>query len=659
MEDIKQTMKKLVDELNEHSRRYYVEDNPTISDYEYDMLYRKLEYLESLYPDLVLPYSPTRRVGDAALSAFQKVEHEIPMQSLNDVFNFDELRAFDARVTEALNAPYTYVAELKIDGLSVSLEYENGLFVRGSTRGDGLIGEDITQNLKTINSIPMKLNEPVTVEVRGEVFMPKKAFLKLNAEREENEESLFANPRNAAAGSLRQLDSRITAKRNLDIFVFNVQKIEGIALTSHIESLKFLESLGFKINPETNLCKNVDEAIAAIENFGNMRGNLPYDIDGAVLKVDNLNQRKILGTTVKAPKWAAAYKFPPEQKETTVENITWQVGRTGVLTPAADLSPVFIAGSTVSRATLHNIDYIQEKDIRIGDRVLIQKAGDIIPEVVRVLTKKRTGDEVTVTAPKICPVCGAPVEREEGEAALRCTSLECPAQLARNIIHFASRDAMDIEGLGPAVVTQLLQAEKIKCVADLYDLTFEDLIDLEGFAELSANNLLKAIEISKQNDLFKLLFGLGIRHIGMKASKLLSLKFKSLDGIMSASAEELSAVNDIGEIMAESVVHFFSKEQNRIEINRLRNAGLNFNCLTTVTENEKVSGKTFVLTGTLPTLGRKEATELIEQAGGKVSGSVSKKTDYVVAGDEAGSKLTKAQNLGIPILNEDELKSLL
>ena len=659
MEDIKQTMKKLVDELNEHSRRYYVEDNPTISDYEYDMLYRKLEDLESLYPNLVLPYSPTRRVGDAALSAFQKVEHEIPMQSLNDVFNFDELHAFDARVTEALNAPYTYAAELKIDGLSVSLEYENGLFVRGSTRGDGLIGEDITQNLKTINSIPMKLNEPVTVEVRGEVFMPKKAFLKLNAEREENEESLFANPRNAAAGSLRQLDSRITAKRNLDIFVFNVQKIEGVVLTSHIESLKFLESLGFKINPETKLCKNVDEAIAAIENFGNMRGNLPYDIDGAVLKVDNLNQRKILGTTVKAPKWAAAYKFPPEQKETTVENIAWQVGRTGVLTPAADLSPVFIAGSTVSRATLHNIDYIQEKDIRIGDRVLIQKAGDIIPEVVRVLTEKRTGDEVTVTAPKICPVCGAPVEREEGEAALRCTSLECPAQLARNIIHFASRDAMDIEGLGPAVVTQLLQAEKIKCVADLYDLTFEDLIDLEGFAELSANNLLKAIEKSKQNDLFKLLFGLGIRHIGLKASKLLSLKFKSLDGIMSASAEELSAVNDIGEIMAESVVHFFSKEQNRIEINRLRNAGLNFNCLTTVTENEKVSGKTFVLTGTLPTLGRKEATELIELAGGKVSGSVSKKTDYVVAGDEAGSKLIKAQNLGIPILNEDELKSLL
>lgn len=659
MEDIKQTIKKLVDELNEHSRRYYVEDNPTISDYEYDMLYRKLEDLESLYPDLVLPYSPTRRVGDAALSAFQKVEHEIPMQSLNDVFNFDELRAFDARVAEALEAPYTYAAELKIDGLSVSLEYENGLFVRGSTRGDGLIGEDITQNLKTINSIPMKLKEPVTIEVRGEVFMPKKAFLKLNAEREENEESLFANPRNAAAGSLRQLDSRITAKRNLDIFVFNVQKIENVVLTSHIESLKFLESLGFKINPETKLCKNVDEAIEAIENFGNMRGKLPYDIDGAVLKVDNLNQREILGTTVKAPKWAAAYKFPPEQKETTVENITWQVGRTGVLTPAADLSPVFIAGSTVSRATLHNIDYINEKDIRVGDRVLIQKAGDIIPEVVRVLTEKRTGAETEVTPPAICPVCGAPVEREEGEAALRCTSLECPAQLARNIIHFASRDAMDIEGLGPAVVTQLLQAEKIKCVADLYDLTFEDLIDLEGFAEISANNLLKAIEKSKQNDLFKLLFGLGIRHIGLKASKLLSLKFKTLDGIMSASKEELSAVNDIGEIMAESVVHFFSKEQNRIEIGRLKNAGLNFNCLTTVTENEKVSGKTFVLTGTLPTLGRKEATELIEQAGGKVSGSVSKKTDYVVAGDEAGSKLTKAQSLGIPILNEDELKSLL
>ncbi len=659
MEDIQQKIHQLVEALNEHSRKYYVEDNPSITDYEYDMLYRQLEELEKEHPEYKLPYSPTQRVGDTTASGFEKVEHDVPMQSLNDVFSFEEVAAFDSRIANALNTSYAYVAELKIDGLSVSLEYENGVFVRGSTRGDGLIGEDITQNLKTINSIPMKLKQPIRIEVRGEVFMPKAEFLRLNKEREENGENLFANPRNAAAGSLRQLDSRITAQRKLDIFVFNIQKIEGVSLKRRSESLKFLADIGFKVNPLSKVCHNIHEAFDAIESFGKIRTQLSYDIDGAVLKVDDLKQREELGTTVKAPKWAAAYKFPPEQQETIVEDIVVQVGRTGVLTPAANLKPVYIAGSKVSRATLHNYDYILQKDIRVGDHVYIQKAGDIIPEVVRVITEKRTGEEKVFVMPDRCPACGGKVVQEPGEVALRCTGIECPAQLARNIIHFASRDAMDIEGMGPAIVEQLLKAKKISSIADIYQLQKQDLLDLEGFAELSSNNLIAAIENSKHNDLYKLLFGLGIRHIGLKASKILALRFKTLDNLAKASKEDLIAIDDVGETMADSLIMFFSQQQNQHEIECLQSAGVNMSLLTEVAQNANITGKTFVLTGTLPTLSRNEATAMIEANGGKVSSSVSKKTDYVVVGEDAGSKLKKAQELGISLITEAELRSLL
>jgi len=659
MNEIEKQIRELVDELNQHSYRYYVEDNPVISDYEYDMLYRKLEELEEQHPEFKLPYSPTSRVGDAPASAFTEVVHDVQMQSLNDVFSFDELMEFDKRVSNELDGEYTYVAELKIDGLSVSLEYENGLFVRGSTRGDGITGEDITSNLKTINSIPMKLSKPVSIEVRGEVYMPKSEFARINREREENGEKLFANPRNAAAGSLRQLDSRITADRKLDIFVFNVQKIEEVTFKLHSESLLYLKELGFKTNPLTKLCNTAEEAIDAIEKFGEVRSSLPYDIDGAVLKIDRLDQRESLGTTVKAPKWAVAYKFPPEQKETVVESIDVQVGRTGVLTPAANLTPVFVAGSTVSRATLHNIDFVNERDIRIGDHVLIQKAGDIIPEVVKVLKEKRTGNEIPFKMPDNCPVCGGKAVRENGEAAYRCTGIECPAQLSRNLIHFASRDAMDIEGMGPSVVQSLTEAGLIRTVSDIYNLEFEDLMNLDGFAAQSSNNLIAAIEKSKNNDLYKLIYGLGIRHIGLKASKLLSMKFRTMDAIINATYDELVSTDDFGDVMAESLVRFFEQEQNISEISKLAHKNVNMECLSEVKENANIAGKTFVLTGTLPTMGRKEATELIEQNRGKVSSSVSKKTDYVIAGEEAGSKLTKAETLGITILNEEQFKNLL
>ncbi len=659
METLKAKMKQLVEELNEHSRKYYVQDNPSISDYEYDMLYRKLEELEKKHPELILSYSPTQRVGDRVLSGFNKVTHDVQMQSLNDVFDFDELKEFDNRVNDALDTDYSYVAELKIDGLSVSLEYENGIFVRGSTRGDGIVGEDITQNLKTINSIPMKLKKPVNIEVRGEVFMPKSEFLNINMLREEEGEPLFANPRNAAAGSLRQLDSRITAKRNLDIFVFNVQKADETPYSTHSKSLEYLKELGFKINDETVVCKNADEVIEAVNSFGEKRQNLEYDIDGVVIKVDNLAQRDILGETVKAPKWAVAYKFPPEQKETKIESIDIQVGRTGVLTPAANLTPVFIAGSTVSRATLHNIDFITEKDIRVGDHVIIQKAGDIIPEIVKVLPQKRTSKEIPFSMPETCPVCGGKAVREDGVSAYRCTGLECPAQLMRNLIHFSSRDAMDIEGMGNAVVKQLMDEKLISSVSDIYKLKKEDLVVLEGFGEQSADNLISAIEKSKQNDLYKLLFGLGIRHIGLKASKVLALKFQNLDNILTASKEEFTDIDDIGEVMAESLINFFSQEQNLNELQLLKIAGVNTQSLTTIKENAEISGKIFVLTGTLESFSRSEATRLIEQNGGKVSSSVSKKTDFVVAGEEAGSKLDKANKLGVKVISEDNLKSLL
>lgn len=655
----KERITELVELLNKYAYMYYVEDVSVISDYEYDMLYRELEMLEDESPELILPYSPTQRVGDKPLTKFEPVHHDVPMQSLNDVFSFEELKDFDNRVSKSLEDEYKYSVEYKIDGLSVSLEYEDGLFVRGSTRGNGTDGEDITQNLKTIKSIPMKLNEPVTIEVRGEVFMPRKSFEKLNEERELYDQPLFANPRNAAAGSLRQLDSKITEKRNLDIFIFNIQKFDGFECDSHYEGLEYLKKLGFKINTENVVVSNIDDVVAVIEKFGNDRIDLSYDIDGVVVKVDSLKQREKLGTTVKAPRWAAAYKFPPEQKETILLDIELQVGRTGVITPNAVLKPVFVSGSLISRATLHNIDFITEKDIRIGDSVIIQKAGEIIPEVVRVLPDKRQGGAKTFVMPKFCPICNAEVVREEGEAAHRCTNIECPAQLERNIIHFASKEAMDIEGLGPAVIRQFIEAGFIKTVADFYTLKKEDILSLEGFKEKSVSNILNAIELSKNKNLSSLLFGLGIRHIGNKAAKVIANNFRTMDNIIAATKEQLCEINDIGEIMAESLVDFFKKEGNINEIEKLKAAGVNMTQFEEEGASDKLSGKTFVVTGTMETMTRDEIKNLIEKNGGKVTSSVSKKTDFVVAGENPGSKLDKANALGVEVLDEKAFAELL
>ncbi len=651
---------KLRKEIEEHNRNYYVLDNPTISDYEYDMLLRKLIELEEENPQFADENSPTKRVGGVALKEFEQVSHRVPMQSLGDVFSFDELMDFDKRVSQGLNGEkYEYVVEMKIDGLSVSLEYENGRFVKGSTRGDGLIGEDITENLKTIKSIPLVLSENVErLEVRGEVYMPQKSFEKLNEERKMSNEPLFANPRNAAAGSLRQLDSKITAKRNLDVFIFNIQDTSKTDIKTHTEGLDWLGSLGFKVSPRRNVFKTMKDAYDEILTIGQLRAELPFDIDGVVIKVNSLEQRIELGTTTKVPKWAIAYKFPAEQKETTVEDIVVQVGRTGVITPNAVLTPVRIAGSTVSRATLHNEDFIREKDLRIGDRVLVQKAGDIIPEVVSVLKEKRTGEEKIYEMPKVCPACGEELFREEGEAALRCTSTNCPAQKIRSIIHFASRGAMDIEGLGDAVVEQLVDEGLIENTADLFYLEYEELVKLERFADKSAQNLIDAINRAKKNPLDKLICGLGIRLIGSKGAKSIAQHFGNIDRIMEASVEEVSAIDDVGEKMAESLVHYFAESETQELIRRMKEKGVNM-----VAEEKTIGGvlegKTFVLTGTLPTLKRSEAQKLIEDNGGKTSGSVSKKTDYVLAGDEAGSKLDKAQALGVKIITENEFLEMI
>lgn len=652
MNNVKLEIENLVNELNEHAYKYYVLDNPDISDYEYDMKYARLVELEEQNPELILNYSPTQRVGDKPLESFASVTHVVQMQSLNDVFSFDELVKFDERIAKSI-ADYEYAVELKIDGLSVSLEYINGEFVRGSTRGDGIVGEDITNNLKTISSIPLKLTENIDIEVRGEVFMPKKSFENLNEYRELHELPLFANPRNAAAGSLRQLDPKVTAERNLDIFVFNVQSSE-VDFSVHSESLEYLKKLGFKTNPETAVCKNIDEVIAVIERFGELRSSLAYDIDGAVVKVNNLSQREILGETVKAPRWAVAYKYPPEKKETVVEDIEIKVGRTGVLTPNAVLKPVFVSGSLISRATLHNEDYILQKDIRIGDTVVIQKAGDIIPEVVEVVTKKRTGNETSFIMPSKCPSCGSDVVREAGEAAHKCQNMECPAQLLRNIIHFVSKDAMDISGLGEAIIKTFVDKSIIKGAADLYYVDFYEIANIEGFGEKSATNLIEAIEKSKSNDLYRLLFALGIPHVGQVAAKKICNVYKNMESIMNATTEELAKIDDIGEVIARSLVNFFGNENNISEIERLKTAGINMVKIETEKSSDLLTGKTFVLTGTLPTLSRNEAKKLIEDNGGKVSSSVSKKTDYVLLGEEAGSKLLKAQELGISLLSEEE-----
>ena len=649
----RQRAEQLREELNYHSRKYYVEDSPEIDDYEYDMMMRELKAIESEFPELVTPDSPTVRVGGSADGMFEKVEHTVRMESLQDAFSTEEIKAFDSRVRETQSDVH-YVVEPKIDGLSVSLEYVDGVFTRGSTRGDGDVGEDVTANLRTVRSIPLKLKTALPfLEVRGEVYMPKSVFASLVRGQELRGEKPFKNPRNAAAGSLRQKDPKITAGRGLDIFVFNVQQIDGEELTSHKQSLDFLRSQGFKTVPFYNRFDNIGDVLSEIHRIGEIRSGLEFDIDGAVIKVDDFSQRSALGSTSKFPKWAVAFKYPPEEKNTKLVDIEINVGRTGVLTPTAVLEPVLVAGSTVSRATLHNQDFISEKDIRIGDSVVIRKAGDIIPEVVRVAEREEGAEPYAL--PGICPSCGAAVVREEDEAAVRCVNPECPAQLLRNIIHFCSRDAMDIEGLGEALAEKFVSCGLISNVADIYDITAQQIMSLEGHQEKSAGNLIDAIEKSKQNDLSRLLFALGIRHIGQKAGKLLAQQFGDIDSIISAGRQDIAAIDGFGDIMAESTVQFFSMPQTLDLIDRLKAAGVNMKSLTERKAEAKFAGLTFVLTGTLPTLSRSEATKIIEDLGGKASSSVSKKTSYVVAGEEAGSKLKKAQDLGIPIISQDDL----
>ena len=653
----REELEALRQELVRANYEYYVQDAPTMSDYDYDHKLRRLEELEAAHPEWITPDSPTQRVGGQVSEGFQEVRHRVPLESLQDVFSMEELVEFDQRVREAVQ-DVSYTVEPKVDGLSVALEYENGLFVRGATRGDGLVGEDVTENLRTIRSIPLRLPEALPrLIVRGEVYMPRTVFAQLNEAREQNGEPLFANPRNAAAGSLRQLDPKIAAARRLDAVLFNVQYVEGRSFETHSESLGFLEQMRFRVIPR-KVCASIKEAQEEVAAIGARKGDYPYDIDGAVVKVNSLSERTALGSTAKFPRWAAAFKYPPEQKEAQVLDIQVQVGRTGVLTPKASLSPVRLAGTTVTSASLHNQDYITEKDIRIGDTVLVQKAGEIIPEVVRVVKEKRLSDSVPYHLPDHCPVCGAPVARDVDGAAIRCTGAECPAQLLRNLTHFASRDAMDIEGLGPAVVEALVNAGLVKAPGDLYHLQAEKVAQLERMGKKSAENLLAAIERSKENDLSRLLFAFGIRQVGQKAAKVLAVRFGTLDALRAATVEELTAVDDIGEITARSLVDWLHSPQAEHLIATLKEAGVNMTSSVQIA-GDKLAGKTFVLTGTLQRFSRSEAGERIEALGGKVSSSVSKKTSYVVAGEEAGSKLTKAQSLGIPVLTEEEFLTLL
>ena len=647
------------------SNKYYDEDNPEVSDYEYDMTMNKLKELEKEFPDLITKDSLTQKVGGHVKEGFEKVEHEVPMQSLQDIFSFSELEEFKDRVYKSAKEnkfaedEVKFVVETKIDGLSASLEYKEGKFVRGATRGNGLIGEDVTENLKTIKSIPKELSEPINIIVRGEVFIGKKEFEKMNEERELNEEKTFANARNAAAGSLRQLDQKIAKQRPLDIYIFNVQKIEGREFESHYEELNYLKKLGFNVNPVLISCNNIPEAIEAIEKIGEDREKLTFGIDGAVIKVDNLKLREKMGTTSKVPRWAIAYKYPPEKKETKLEDIVCQVGRTGAITPMAILNPVKVAGSTISKTTLHNEDFIKEKDIRVGDTIVVQKAGDVIPEILEVKKEKRKGTEVIFEMPKVCPVCGAPVIREEGEAVSRCIGIECPAKLIRNIIHFVSRDCMNIDGLGDKIIEQLIEKNLISNIADIYFLEFEDIATLKKNGKKFTQNLIDAINNSKNNDLYRLIAALGIRHIGVKAAKTLARKYKTMENLMQASIESLAMTNDIGEISANSLYEFFRQEQTIDLIDRLKKAGVNMNVIETEEIDNRFEGKTFVLTGSLEQFSRKEASDLIEKHGGKVSSSVSKKTDYVLAGEEAGSKLTKAQSLGVEIITEEQFKEMM
>ena len=649
LEQAQQRILELRRVIEYNNRLYYDQDAPELEDFEYDALNRELKELEAQFPQLITPDSPTQHVGGTPSGKFAKVTHAVKMESLQDAFSYEELRDFDRRVRGEGISP-RYVVEVKIDGLSVSLEYENGAFVRGSTRGDGIVGEDVTKNLATIKNIPKKLlNAPEFLEVRGEVYMPHAAFEQLVEEQELNDKQPFKNPRNAAAGSLRQKDSKITASRGLSIFVFNIQQIRGKELHSHQESLDYVKQLGFVVSPRYHSFDNIDDAIAEIEAIGQMRGTLPFDIDGAVIKVDDFAQRGMLGSTNKFPRWAIAFKYPPEEKETELQQIDITVGRTGVLTPTAVFTPVQLAGTTVSRAILHNEDFIRQLDVRIGDRILVRKAGDIIPEVVAV-TQHKDGSE-PYQMPQVCPSCGAPAVHLEGEAALRCVNPECPAQALRNIIHFASRNAMDIDGLGKAVAAQLVSKGYVHSAADLYDLTEEQLMTLDKFKEKSARNLLNAIEASKENNLDKLLFGLGIRNIGEKAAASIAEHFRSMQAVREAGEEQLSEIDGFGAVMAQSVLAFFAKEGTEDLLGRLERAGVNMEWHGEE-KTDKLAGKTIVVTGTLPTLSRAEAEALITKNGGKASGSVSKKTAYVLAGEAAGSKLTKAQQLGIPVIDE-------
>lgn len=646
--------------LNQYSYEYYVLDQPSVPDAEYDRLLRELIELEEKFPDLKTPDSPTQRVGGAILDMFEKVEHSTPMLSLGNAFNEDDLRDFDRKVRQAVGDNYSYVCELKIDGLAVTLQYENGYFIKGATRGDGTIGEDITENLKTIKSIPLKIRKPIGIEVRGEAFMPKRSFERLNEAKEERGEEPFANPRNAAAGSLRQLDPKLAAKRNLDIFLYAIADLGETGVGSHSEGLDLLDELGFKTNKERKTCSNIEEVLAYIEEWTEQRPNLAYDIDGIVVKVDSLEQQDELGFTAKSPRWAIAYKFPAEEVVTTLRSIELNVGRTGVLTPTAVLDPVRVAGTTVQRASLHNEDLIREKDIRIGDQVVVKKAGDIIPEVVNVLVERRSGEEVEFQMPTECPECESELVRLEGEVALRCINPKCPAQIREGLIHFVSRTAMNIDSLGEKVISQLFKEELIHDVADIYKLTYEQVIELERMGEKSVNKLLQAIEASKSNSLEKLLFGLGIRHVGSKAAKTLAREFGTMDALSKASREQLTAINEIGDKMAESIVAYFELEEVHALIQELETAGVNLTYKgprsIPLEEIDSIfAGKTVVLTGKLHQLTRNEAKEKLEALGANVAGSVSKKTDLVVAGEDAGSKLEKAESLGILVWDEERL----
>ncbi|GAJ39693.1 NAD-dependent DNA ligase LigA [Saccharococcus caldoxylosilyticus] len=643
--------------LNKYNYEYYVLDRPSVPDAEYDRLMQELIALEEQYPEFKTKDSPSQRVGGQPLDAFQKVEHRIPMLSLANAFHEGDLRDFDRRVRQEVGDDVAYVCELKIDGLAVSVRYENGYFVQGATRGDGVTGEDITENLKTIRSLPLRLKEAVTLEARGEAYMPKASFERLNEQRKQRGEELFANPRNAAAGSLRQLDPKIAASRHLDLFVYSLANAEELGIDSHSAALDYLQTLGFKVNPERRRCANIDEVIRFVSEWHEKRSQLPYDIDGIVIKVDSFEQQEQLGATAKSPRWAIAYKFPAEEVVTKLIGIELNVGRTGVVTPTAILEPVRVAGTTVQRATLHNEDFIREKDIRIGDSVVIKKAGDIIPEVVSVVLDRRTGEEVPFAMPTHCPECGSELVRLEGEVALRCINPKCPAQIREGLIHFVSRQAMNIEGLGEKVISQLFREGLIHDVADIYRLTKEQLINLERMGEKSATNLLAAIEASKQNSLERLLFGLGIRYVGAKAAKVLAEHFETMDRLQNATKEELMAIHEIGEKMADSIVAYFAKPEVKELLNELRAYGVNMEYKGPKTPkagdvDSYFAGKTVVLTGKLESLSRNEAKEKIEQLGGKVTGSVSKNTDLVIAGADAGSKLAKAKQLNIEIWDE-------